>query len=234
MIDQIKTYQENQYTTASWDATKKSIVIRRTNIYDANSTQEQVDQAVSTLQASIKQLEKKPVNKDQLKQLIDQIKTYQENQYTTASWDVLRKALSSAEQLFNNPQATQKQIDQMTTELNESIKQLKKIEVAPTVSIASIVPNIDQKSASITYHVEDKDQTIKSITVKVYQNKILKEEKKVDLATYKVFINNLAYNTQYTLETVYTYAINNQPIMENQTEKQVIELTPKKLEITKL
>ncbi|EOS7733421.1 FIVAR domain-containing protein, partial [Enterococcus hirae] len=232
LIDQIKTYQENQYTTASWDVLRKALSSAEQTFNDANSTQEQVDQAVSTLQASIKQLEKKPVNKEQLKQLIDQIKTYQENQYTTASWDVLRKALSSAEQLFNNPQATQKQIDQMTTELNESIKQLKKIEVAPTVSIASIVPNIDQKSASITYHVEDKDQTIKSITVKVYENKILKEEKKVDLATYKVFINNLAYNTQYTLETVYTYAINNQPITENQTEKQVIELTPKKLEIT--
>ena len=232
LIDQIKTYQENQYTTASWDVLRKALSSAEQTFNDANSTQEQVDQAISTLQASIKQLEKKPVNKDQLKQLIDQIKTYQENQYTTASWDVLRKALSSAEQLFNNPQATQKQIDQMTTELNESIKQLKKIEVAPTVSIASIVPNIDQKSASITYHVEDKDQTIKSITVKVYENKILKEEKKVDLATYKVFINNLAYNTQYTLETVYTYAINNQPITENQTEKQVIELTPKKLEIT--
>ncbi|QNG06943.1 YSIRK-type signal peptide-containing protein (plasmid) [Enterococcus hirae] len=232
VIDQAKTYQENQYTTASWDVLRKALSSAEQTFNDTNSTQEQVDQAVSTLQASIKQLEKKPVNKEQLKQLIDQIKTYQENQYTTASWDVLRKALSSAEQLFNNPQATQKQIDQMTTELNESIKQLKKIEVAPTVSIASIVPNIDQKSASITYHVEDKDQTIKSITVKVYENKILKEEKKVDLATYKVFINNLAYNTQYTLETVYTYAINNQPITENQTEKQVIELTPKKLEIT--
>ncbi|OWW63435.1 hypothetical protein C655_13445 [Enterococcus hirae 57-09-G6] len=179
LIDQIKTYQENQYTTASWDVLRKALSSAEQTFNDANSTQEQVDQAISTLQASIKQLEKKPVNKDQLKQLIDQIKTYQENQYTTASWDVLRKALSSAEQLFNNPQATQKQIDQMTTELNESIKQLKKIEVAPTVSIASIVPNIDQKSASITYHVEDKDQTIKSITVKVYENKILKEEKKL-------------------------------------------------------
>ncbi|MEB7516703.1 ZmpA/ZmpB/ZmpC family metallo-endopeptidase, partial [Enterococcus hirae] len=174
----------------------------------------------------------KAVDKIQLATVIDHAKTYQASQFTTASWQRFYQTLILAEQLFNNPQATQKQIDQMTTELNESIKQLKKIEVAPTVSIASIVPNIDQKSASITYHVEDKDQTIKSITVKVYQNKILKEEKKVDLATYKVFINNLAYNTQYTLETVYTYVINNQPITENQTEKQVIELTPKKLEIT--
>ena len=226
-ITKVKTAGENGIRSivykVTYDATGKEI--NRVEVSNT-ITKAPVEEIIERGTKKVK------IDKNKLETVIDQAKTYQENQYTTASWDVLRKALSSAEQLFNNPQATQKQIDQMTTELNESIKQLKKIEVAPTVSIASIVPNIDQKSASITYHVEDKDQTIKSITVKVYQNKILKEEKKVDLATYKVFINNLAYNTQYTLETVYTYAINNQPIMENQTEKQVIELTPKKLEIT--
>ncbi|MDQ2183309.1 G5 domain-containing protein, partial [Enterococcus hirae] len=37
------------------------------------------------------------IDKNKLETVIDQAKTYQENQYTTASWDVLRKALSSAE-----------------------------------------------------------------------------------------------------------------------------------------
>ncbi|EPA0838150.1 ZmpA/ZmpB/ZmpC family metallo-endopeptidase, partial [Enterococcus hirae] len=300
VIDQAKTYQENQYTTASWDVLRKALSSAEQTFNDTNSTQEQVDQAVSTLQASIKQLEKKPVNKEQLKQLIDQAKTYQENQYTTASWTAFKKVLSSVEQTFNDTNSTQEQVDQAVTELQQSIQkleiktvdknalqklidqvkeleadsyttdswsqldanlqnatqimenlqatqeevdkavtelqqainQLKKKEEVPVVKLASIDENVDQKTATIHYEITDTDNTLQSIQVKVYQNQALKEEQTVDLRTHLVVLNNLAYNTPYTLETIYTYKINQESINNVQKEKETIELVPKKLEIT--
>ncbi|MFB8654663.1 ZmpA/ZmpB/ZmpC family metallo-endopeptidase, partial [Enterococcus hirae] len=300
VIDQAKTYQENQYTTASWDVLRKALSSAEQTFNDTNSTQEQVDQAVSTLQASIKQLEKKPVNKEQLKQLIDQAKTYQENQHTTASWTAFKKVLSSVEQTFNDTNSTQEQVDQAVTELQQSIQkleiktvdknalqklidqvnkleadsyttdswsqldanlqnatqimenlqatqeevdkavtelqqainQLKKKEEVPVVKLASIDENVDQKTATIHYEITDTDNTLQSIQVKVYQNQALKEEQTVDLRTHLVVLNNLAYNTPYTLETIYTYKINQESINNVQKEKETIELVPKKLEIT--
>ena len=231
LIDQIKTYQENQYTTASWDVLRKALSSAEQTFNNTNSTQEQVDQAVSTLQASIKQLEKKPVNKEQLKQLIDQIKTYQENQYTTASWDVLRKALSSAEQTFNNTNSTQEQVDQAVSTLQASIKQLEKKQIEPKVILKNVIPDIVQKSASIDYTIVDPDSTIQSVQVNVYQGDKLVEQKELSLINYSVIINNLAYNTLYTLETIYRFSLNGQTISKKQKETQIIGLVPKKLEI---
>ncbi|MFL0553336.1 ZmpA/ZmpB/ZmpC family metallo-endopeptidase, partial [Enterococcus hirae] len=226
-----KTYQENQYTTASWDVLRKALSSAEQTFNDTNSTQEQVDQAVSTLQASIKQLEKKPVNKEQLKQLIDQTKTYQENQYTTASWDVLRKALSSAEQTFNDTNSTQEQVDQVVSTLQASIKQLEKKQIEPKVILKNVIPDIVQKSASIDYKIVDPDSTIQSVQVNVYQGDKFVEQKELSLINYTVIINNLAYNTPYTLETIYRFSLNGQTISKTQNETQIIELLPKKLEI---
>ncbi|MBA5252606.1 ZmpA/ZmpB/ZmpC family metallo-endopeptidase [Enterococcus hirae] len=231
VIDQAKTYQENQYTTASWDVLRKALSSAEQTFNDTNSTQEQVDQAVSTLQASIKQLEKKPVNKEQLKQLIDQTKTYQENQYTTASWDVLRKALSSAEQTFNDTNSTQEQVDQAVSTLQASIKQLEKKQIEPKVILKNVIPDIVQKSASIDYKIVDPDSTIQSVQVNVYQGDKFVEQKELSLINYTVIINNLAYNTPYTLETIYRFSLNGQTISKTQNETQIIELLPKKLEI---
>ena len=231
LIDQTKTYQENQYTTASWDVLRKALSSAEQTFNDTNSTQEQVDQAVSTLQASIKQLEKKPVNKEQLKQLIDQTKTYQENQYTTASWDVLRKALSSAEQTFNDTNSTQEQVDQVVSTLQASIKQLEKKQIEPKVILKNVIPDIVQKSASIDYKIVDPDSTIQSVQVNVYQGDKFVEQKELSLINYTVIINNLAYNTPYTLETIYRFSLNGQTISKTQNETQIIELLPKKLEI---
>ena len=176
-------------------------------------------------------MEKKPVNKEQLKQLIDQTKTYQENQYTTASWDVLRKALSSAEQTFNDTNSTQEQVDQVVSTLQASIKQLEKKQIEPKVILKNVIPDIVQKSASIDYKIVDPDSTIQSVQVNVYQGDKFVEQKELSLINYTVIINNLAYNTPYTLETIYRFSLNGQTISKTQNETQIIELLPKKLEI---
>ncbi|OQO55618.1 hypothetical protein BHG15_13205 [Enterococcus hirae] len=232
VINQAKTYQENQYTTASWDVLKKALSSAEQTFNDTNSTQEQVDQAVTELQQSIQKLEIKTVDKNALQKLIDQVNKLEADSYTTDSWSQLDANLQNATQIMENLQATQEEVDKAVTELQQAINQLKKKEEVPVVKLASIDENVDQKTATIHYEITDTDNTLQSIQVKVYQNQALKEEQTVDLRTHLVVLNNLAYNTPYTLETIYTYKINQESINNVQKEKETIELVPKKLEIT--
>ncbi|HHB0784775.1 TPA: ZmpA/ZmpB/ZmpC family metallo-endopeptidase-related protein, partial [Enterococcus faecium] len=174
----------------------------------------------------------KLIDKKQLETLVHQAETYTQPSYTTDSWNGLKQSLQKAKQVLTNPKATQEEVTQSANELQQSITQLKKKESVPTVQLTAIDPNIDQKTATVHYQVTDQDHTLQSIKVKVSQGQTIKEEKTVDIKNPVVLLNNLAYNTPYTLETVYTYVINRQTITKEQKEKETIELVPKKLEIS--
>ncbi|WP_200906397.1 ZmpA/ZmpB/ZmpC family metallo-endopeptidase, partial [Enterococcus faecium] len=174
----------------------------------------------------------KLIDKKQLETLVHQAETYTQPSYTTDSWNGLKQSLQKAKQVLTNPKATQEEVTQSANELQQSITQLKKKESVPTVQLTAIDPNIDQKTATVHYQVTDQDHTLQSIKVKVSQGQAVKEEKTVDIKNPVVLLNNLAYNTPYTLETVYTYVINQQTITKEQKEKETIELVPKKLEIS--
>ncbi|MEB8418513.1 G5 domain-containing protein [Enterococcus casseliflavus] len=232
LINQAKGYKQDSYTTDSWSSLSASLQKAEGVMENAQATQEEVNQAVTELQQSIQQLKVKVVNKEELQKLIDQVKGYEAASYTTDSWAPFSASLQKAEGVMKNSQVTQEEVDKAASELQQAIDQLKKIQAVPVVTLVSIDENIDQKSATIHYEITDTDDTLQSIQVKVYQNQALKEEKTVDLRTHLVVLNNLAYNTPYTLETIYTYKINQESIKNVQKEKETIELVPKKLEIT--
>ncbi|EMF0076388.1 G5 domain-containing protein, partial [Enterococcus hirae] len=232
LINQAKGYKQESYTTDSWSSLSASLQKAEGVMKNAQATQEEVNQAVTELQQSIQQLKVKVVNKEELQKLIDQVKGYEAASYTTDSWAPFSTSLQKAEGVMKNSQATQEEVDKAASKLQQAIDQLKKKEEVPVVKLASIDKNVDQKTATIHYKVTDIDDTLQSIQVKVYQNQSLKVEQAVDLKTHLVVLNNLAYNTPYTLETIYTYRINQQAITNNQQEKETIELVPKKLEIT--
>ncbi|MDO5061636.1 MAG: S8 family serine peptidase [Peptostreptococcaceae bacterium] len=65
-----------------------------------------------------------PTDKSDLMILINQVKDFKENDYDPDGWEVFEVALDKAQKLYEDPSATQDDIDAMIKELNEAIKGL--------------------------------------------------------------------------------------------------------------
>ena len=85
----VKTTQEDKYTAESRDALKKVIAVAAAVVNDENATQEMVDAQTAAVKAAETKLVpiKVPVNKSELKSLVDRAKeTVNENEtYTVES-----------------------------------------------------------------------------------------------------------------------------------------------------
>lgn len=97
----------------------------KTVIADDNATQSDVDSAISGLNTATAGLELKP-DKTNLGALIEKANSAAEEKYTTASYSALQTVASSAKTVFNNEEATQREVDVATTVLQEKVDGLVK------------------------------------------------------------------------------------------------------------
>ena len=100
---------------------------------DENATQEQVDSAYNELVKAYLDLRLKP-NKDLLEDLINQANGLNVANYTKASFDGLTKALNEAKVVFENPNASQKEVDSAKATLEKAIAELQTVTTDSTVS----------------------------------------------------------------------------------------------------
>ena len=87
---------------------------------DENAVQVEVDSAYNELVKAYLDLRLKP-NKDLLEDLINQASGLNVANYTKASFDGLTKALNEAKAVFENPNATQKEINNAKAILEKAI-----------------------------------------------------------------------------------------------------------------
>lgn len=95
------------------------------------STQKDVDEAVKKLKDAQAQLEIK-VNKDELDKLYTDKKDFKEESYTADSWKVFKDALSKAQEVLNNENATQEEVNQAYGALKEATDALKTKTTTPS------------------------------------------------------------------------------------------------------
>lgn len=95
------------------------------------SIQKDVDEAVKKLKDSQAQLEIK-VNKDELDKLYTDKKDFKEESYTADSWKVFKDALSKAQEVLNNENATQEEVNQAYGALKEATDALKTKTTTPS------------------------------------------------------------------------------------------------------
>lgn len=130
---------------------------------------------VKELYDSSKPVVPDPVNKESLKELIDEINKLSEKTYTPNSWDGLEKALEKAEVVFANDDATQKEVDDVYAELDNKLQALEK--------------KADKKIVTdLLKQVKNKDLTIYTSTSVESLNKVVVEAEKLvedDNATQK-------------------------------------------------
>lgn len=106
------------YTADTWLAVQSALT--EADAIDDNSTQDEVDDAVSALNAAIAGLVQK-ANKDALIAAINEAETCIDSDYTTEKWVVLQTALEDAKTIRDNPDATQGEVDNAKDVLNSAI-----------------------------------------------------------------------------------------------------------------
>ena len=122
-VDYVSDVDSSKYTETTWKMFEAKLNEANVVLKDENATQEQVDSAYNELVKAYLDLRLKP-NKDLLEDLINQASGLNVANYTKASFDGLTKALNEAKVVFENPNATQKEVDSAKATLEKAINSL--------------------------------------------------------------------------------------------------------------
>ena len=126
-IDKVTGLDSSKYTESTWTAFDKELTEANAVYNDENAMQEEVNNAYSELVTAFLNLRLIP-DKSLLEELINQASGLDKANYTKATFDGLTKALNEAKVVFENPNATQKEVDNAKATLEKAINNL---EVTP-------------------------------------------------------------------------------------------------------
>ena len=126
-VEYVSGLDSSKYTEATWKTFETELTEANAVLKDANATQEQVDNAYNQLVKAYLDLRLIP-DKSLLEELINQAEGLNVANYTKASFDGLTKALNEAKVVYENPNATQKEVDNAKATLEKAINNL---EVTP-------------------------------------------------------------------------------------------------------
>ena len=125
-IDKVSGLEADKYTEATWTPFNDALVTANNVYNDENAMQEEVNEAYSNLVKGFLNLRLIP-NKDLLEDLINQAEGLNGANYTKASFDGLTKALDEAKVVFDDPNATQEQVDNAKAVLEKAIAELQTV-----------------------------------------------------------------------------------------------------------
>ena len=125
-IDKVSGLEAAKYTEATWTPFNDALKAATSVYEDENAMQEEVNTAYSELVTAFLNLRLIP-DKSLLEELINQAEGLNGVNYTKATFDGLTKALNEAKAVFNNPNATQKEVDNAKAELEKAIANLQTV-----------------------------------------------------------------------------------------------------------
>ena len=125
-LEDAKAYdgKEEFYTADSWKSFSDALKLAKSEYKSENSTPETVKDAQEKLDAAIKGLKAKKVDKSQLEALIKEAEGKTETDYTAKSWAKLVTALEAAKSEFRNENATQESVNNAYDNLKTAIDRL--------------------------------------------------------------------------------------------------------------
>ncbi len=132
-IEEAERLQQADYKPETWTAFKTALTAAEAVYANVNATQAQVNTALTNLTNAIAGLEKvtpddgQEVNKDALKAKIGQAKELNQADYKPETWTALQTALTAAEAVYANVNATQAQVNTALTNLTNAIAGLEKV-----------------------------------------------------------------------------------------------------------
>lgn len=123
LIEKAKAYDGKQefYTDDSWKSFSDALAAAKSEYKSENSTPETVKDAQEKLDAAIKGLKAKKVDKSQLEALIKEAEGKKEADYTPESWTTFATELQKAKEVNSDKNAKQKTVDQTCESLRAAI-----------------------------------------------------------------------------------------------------------------
>ena len=131
-IDKVSGLDSTKYSTNTWTAFDKELTEANIVYNDENAMQEEVNSAYKELVTVFLNLRLLP-DKSLLEDLINKAEGLNSANYTKASFDGLTKALNEAKVVFNDPNATQEQVDNAKAVLEKAIAGLQTVTTDNTV-----------------------------------------------------------------------------------------------------
>ena len=159
LVNTHKNKVQGDYTDASWNSFTEALEAAEAVLGNTNATQTEVDQAKAALEAAVQGLERETtvdtVDKKALQDLVDANKATQKGDYTDASWNSFTAAMTAAEDMLANTNATQDEVDQAKAALEAAVQGLTKkaAENKPWIftDMDSDVKNNTWKYKAVTY-----------------------------------------------------------------------------------
>ena len=126
LIEKAKGYDGKQefYTEDSWNTFAEALNVANSESTNENSTPETVKDAQEKLDAAIKGLKAKKVDKSQLEALIKEAEGKKEADYTPESWTTFATELQKAKEVNSDKNAKQKTVNQTCESLRAAIDRL--------------------------------------------------------------------------------------------------------------
>ncbi|EDS75163.1 LPXTG cell wall anchor domain-containing protein [Thomasclavelia spiroformis DSM 1552] len=131
-IDKVSGLEAAKYTEATWTPFNDALTAAASVYEDENAMQEEVNNAYNELVTAFLKLRLIP-DKSLLEDLINQANELNSANYTKATFDGLTKALNEAKAVFNNPNATQVEVDNAKDVLTKAIANLQTVTVDNTI-----------------------------------------------------------------------------------------------------
>ena len=130
-IDKVSSLDSSKYTTDTWAAFETELNEAIAVYEDLNAMQEEVNNAYSELVTAFLNLRLIP-DKSLLEELINQAEGLDSANYTKATFDGLTKALNEAKVVYENPNVTQKEVDNAKAILEKAIAGLQTNPIKPS------------------------------------------------------------------------------------------------------
>ena len=125
-IDKVSGLEATRYTEATWTPFNEALTAATSVYEDENAMQEEVNNAYNELVTAFLNLRLIP-DKSLLEDLINQANGLNSANYTKATFDGLTKALNEAKAVFDNPNATQEEVDNAKDVLAKAIANLQTV-----------------------------------------------------------------------------------------------------------
>ena len=119
-IDKVTGLDSSKYTESTWTAFDKELTEANAVYNDENAMQEEVNTAYSELVTAFLNLRLIP-DKSLLEELINKAEGLNGVNYTKASYAVVENALLTAKAVYENPNATQEEVDNAKATLEKAI-----------------------------------------------------------------------------------------------------------------
>ena len=202
----------------------------------SEASQEQVNQAVASIENAKEQLQGLDVTKVALQTEYRESQDIQDSfKYKNADSDKktnFTREFANAETVLANRLASQVQVDQALANLTAARTALNGVaKVRPNLSILSLTENPEDRSVTVQYNLTDETQSLRTATAELYEGDQLVRSLPITNFAGSLKIGDLDHYTNYTLKTKLTYELDQGQVTDFEKDSRQFELEYKKISI---